>query len=77
MPQGLHAVATYGSEIEARMAEGLLRSAGIDCMVQKDDCGGMRPHISWSLGVKLLVREEDADDARELLAAPPAEEESD
>jgi hypothetical protein len=76
MPQGLTAVGNYSSEIEARMAEGLLESAGIDCMVQKDDCGGMRPHLAWSKGVKLLVREEDADTARELLAAAPAEEES-
>ena len=43
-------------------------------MIQADTAGRQRDHIAWSgAGFKLLVREEDAADARELLDAPSAE----
>jgi hypothetical protein len=50
------------------MAMGALESAGIDAIIVADDVGGMRPHLAWSSGgFKLLVREEDAASAREVL----------
>jgi hypothetical protein len=62
------------SEIEAELAKGALQAAGIDAMIQADTVGRQRSHIAWSgSGFKLLVREEDAADAREILDAPPAE----
>ena len=36
-------------------------------MIRSDDCGGTRPHL-WLGGVELLVREEDAAEADEVLA---------
>jgi hypothetical protein len=40
-------------------------------MIQADRAGGMRDHLAWSgLGFKVLVREEDADTAREVLQPP-------
>ena len=43
-------------------------------MIQADTAGRQRDHIAWSgAGFKLLVREEDAADAREVLDAPPVE----
>jgi hypothetical protein len=37
-------------------------------MIQADTAGGMRPHIAWaSGGFKVLVREEDALEAKEIL----------
>jgi len=54
--------------MEADLAKGALESAGIDAMIQADSAGGMRPHLAWaSGGFKVLVREEDAAAARELL----------
>ena len=63
-----------GSEMEADLAKGALQSAGIDATIQADTAGRQRDHIAWSgAGFKLLVREEDAIDAREVLDAPPVE----
>ena len=65
-------VQSFGSQVAADLAKSELESAGIDSMIQADTVGGMRPHIAWSgLGFKVLVREEDAATARELLNAPP------
>lgn len=63
-----------GSEMEADLAKGALQAAGLDAIIQADTAGHQRDHIAWSgAGFKLLVREEDAVDAREVLAAPPLE----
>jgi hypothetical protein len=63
-----------GSEMEANLAKGALQAAGIEAMIQSDTAGRQRDHIAWSgAGFKLLVREEDAVDAREILHAPLAE----
>ncbi len=64
-------VHSCGNEAEAELAKGALESAGIEVMIQADDVGGMRPHVAWaSNGYKLLVREEDAAAAREVLENP-------
>jgi len=40
-------------------------------MIQADRAGGMRDHLAWSgFGFKVLVREEDAATAREILHPP-------
>jgi hypothetical protein len=66
-------VQSYGSRPEADLAKGALEDAGIQAMVQADTAGGMREHLAWSgAGFKILVREEDATVARDVLA-PPAE----
>lgn len=64
---------TYASTLEAEVDRGRLEAAGIAGRVASDDCGGMRPHLAYTLGVRLLVAEGDAERARELLASPPAE----
>ena len=51
---------------------GALQAAGIDVMIQADTAGRQRDHIAWSgAGFKLLVREEDVEDARDVLDSPP------
>ncbi len=61
-----------GSEMEAELAKGALEAAGIDVMIQADTAGRQRDHIAWSgAGFKLLVREEDVEDARDVLDSPP------
>lgn len=53
------------------MAKGALEAAGIQAMIQADTAGGMREHLAWSgAGFKILVREEDATVARDVLTPP-------
>ncbi len=67
-------VQRFATEVEANLARSMLESAGIDSMIQADRAGGMRDHLAWSgFGFKLLVREEDAATAREVLKAPDSE----
>jgi hypothetical protein len=64
-------VGLFGSEPEVEIAKSALEAAGIDAMIQADTAGRMRPHIAWSgSGFKILVREEDATAAREILETP-------
>jgi F420-dependent methylenetetrahydromethanopterin dehydrogenase len=66
----------YGSRPEVDVAKSELDAAGIPSMIQADTAGGMREHLAWSgFGFKLLVREEDLEAAREVLAPPAAGEE--
>ena len=61
-------VQAFGSGPEADMAKSALEASGIDAMIQADSIGGMRPHVAWSSGgYKLLVRDEDAAAARDVL----------
>ena len=65
----LVAVRTYVNHFEAEMDQTALDAAGIDSMIKSDDCGGLRPHL-WLGGVELLVREGDAEEARQILDTP-------
>jgi hypothetical protein len=70
-------VQSYASRPEADLAKGALEDAGILAMVQADTAGGMREHLAWSgAGFKILVREEEADEAREVLTPPVMVDES-
>jgi hypothetical protein len=61
-------VHSFGSQPEADLAKGALEAASIDAIIQSDSVGGMRPHIAWgSSGFKILVRQEDVNDARAVL----------
>ena len=70
-------VNSYGNRAEAELARGALEAAGIPAMTQADTVGGMREHIAWSgAGFQILVREEDAAAACEVLG-PRVEDNSD
>jgi hypothetical protein len=63
-------VGSFGSEPEAEIAKSVLDAASIDAMIQADTAGHMRPHIAWSgSGFNILVCEQDATAAREILEA--------
>ena len=65
-------VQSCATQIEAELAKGALESAGIQAMIQADTAGRMREHLAWSgAGFKILVREEDATVARDVLAPQP------
>ena len=73
MHSNLVIVHTFATELEAEMARSALEAAWIAAIIQADTAGGMRPHIAWSgSGFRILVREEDASAAHEVLE-PPAE----
>ena len=61
-------VQSCGSRVEAELAKGALENAGIPAMIQSDTAGKMREHLAWSgAGFRILVREEDATPARDVL----------
>ncbi len=61
-------IKTYMNSQQAEMARGVLETNGIEAMISADDAGGWRPELAVAMGgVRLLVREEDAKSALELL----------
>lgn len=57
----------FGSVIEAQLAQSYLEGFGIASFLMTDDAGGMHPHLQGSIGVRLMVAEEDRDSAQRLL----------
>ena len=69
-------VQAFGTEAEADIGKSALESAGIDAMILADTAGRMRPHLAWSgFGFRVLVSEEDATTAREVLKTSQEESE--
>lgn len=66
----------YASEVDADLAIARLEGSGIEAFVIRDDSGGMLPNMSYTLGIRIYVRAEDAERAREILADPGDEEET-
>lgn len=62
-------VRTFLNRIEAELALSALEAAGIDAVLSRDDCGGVRPSL-WLSGVDLLVRPEDYRRASDVLDLP-------
>jgi hypothetical protein len=65
-------VGEFPNRIEADIAKGALDASGIDSFVSGDDAGGVQPGL-WMKGVRLLVREVDADRALAVLNEEPRE----
>ena len=59
-------IKTFSSRHDAELAKGFLASNGVDAVVSGDDYGGIHPGLSFSTGVRLLVKEEDVEDAQRL-----------
>jgi hypothetical protein len=59
-------VSTFSNHIDAELAQGALEAAGIESVISADDAGGLRPHLSL-VGVRVLVRAEDAERAGKIL----------
>jgi hypothetical protein len=60
-------VQTYSDRMSAETAKNYLEVHGIVAMLSSDDAGGVRPELTLARGVKLWVKEEDHQAARELL----------
>lgn len=67
---GIVVLRTFASEHEAHLAATILEANGIPAQVFADTAGGAYPSIALVFPVRLLVREEDADTAREILDTP-------
>ena len=60
-------IETYYNRHEAELAKGFLSVNGINAVVLGDDGGGVQPGLSFSRGVRLLVKEGDVEKAKEIL----------
>jgi hypothetical protein len=61
-------IRTFASESEAMIAKSALDAFGIDCTLGSDDCGGQRPSLAMSNGIRLVVRAGDAGRAEDVLS---------
>lgn len=59
----------FDNEVEAQMAQQMLRDAGVATFIFKDDGGGMEPHLQRTNGVRLLLNSDDAVRAQDILQA--------
>jgi|WetSurMetagenome_2_1015567.scaffolds.fasta_scaffold1371143_1 hypothetical protein len=66
---------TYPDRTEAELAKGLLASGGIDGVIYGDEYGGYAPALSFSEGVRLMVKRADLVKARMVLDEALEEEE--
>ncbi|MDQ5844360.1 MAG: DUF2007 domain-containing protein [Acidobacteriota bacterium] len=60
---------TFNNEVDAEMAQQMLRDAGVKCFVSKDDAGGMEPQLQGTVGVRLMVNRADAESAQQILSS--------
>lgn len=66
-PDDLIVARIYSYRAEAELACSMLEANGVEAMIEADDCGGQRPLLGASVGVRLLVRQADEKKARSLL----------
>ena len=60
-------LASFPNEPAAQIARAILDANDIPSIVTADGASGLEPQLSYVQGVRLFVRDDDADDARELL----------
>jgi hypothetical protein len=63
----------YGDELSARLDAMALEANGIPAQVSADTAGGTLPSLALTFPVRLIVRAEDVELARELLDTPVAQ----
>jgi len=70
----------FSYRAEAEIVRELLQANGIEAYVVSDDCGAVDPALQFGRGANLLVAEDDADRARQLIddsLADPASSDDD
>lgn len=67
MGESMMIIREYASEMEAIVAQTVLKANNIPAFVLRDNAGGMLPVLQMLYPVRLAVRPADADLARELL----------
>ena len=66
-------IAIYTEIHEADIAKGLLTANEVPCRIARDDAGSMYPQLIQGLGVRLMVPEEFAGQARSILEEAQAQ----
>ncbi len=74
MSDNLVVVRVENEETRARIAIGFLQSNGIDARILEDDLGDQIPALEGTLGVKILVPEDQLKLARKLLEEQESQE---
>ena len=69
-------IETFKYRYEAELAQTALEAAGISSMITADDAGGEVVGLQITRGVRLLVRTEDEEPAREILESTAIEDDS-
>lgn len=67
MSEEVVTVKVFSSEVDATMAQDVLKDEGVVAFVFKDDGGGMEPHLQQTTGVRLVVSLADAARAQKIL----------
>lgn len=67
MSSQLVVVATFPNESTSLVARAILEANEIPSVVASDGSSSMEPMLQFSQGVRLLVHEDDAEEARKLL----------
>ncbi len=67
MSEELVTVETFWNVSEAHLAKALLQEAGIQTFLENENAVMMTPHLADPCGVRLLVKQKDAEQAREFL----------
>ena len=70
MPDEIVVLRKYVDELVARLDASILEANGIPAQVLADTAGGAYPSMALVYPVRLLVRSEDAELARDLLDSP-------
>lgn len=65
----LETVAVFDVRHEAEVARALLGSSGIEAVIVADDEGGLNPGFFAHYGVRVVVGEKDAEEARRVLGS--------
>lgn len=66
-------IATYSNQLEAEVAQATLAEAEIESFLKFDDTAGMLPSLQFTKGVKLVVNQQDEQEARAALKDQPTE----
>lgn len=69
LPENTVVVETFTKAFEAEVARDFLNNEGFQAVILKDDAGGMDPQMQLTRGVHLVVHQQDAQEALELLQA--------
>lgn len=64
---GMSVVGEFDSKFDADLAVAMLTDAGLEGVVMADPAHSVAPHLVTDHGFRVVVREEVAEDARELL----------
>lgn len=70
MRDGMFIIKTFSNETEAQFTLNHLLALDVNALIEKDNCGGMRPDLAVTMGVDLLVANEDREKALAVLETP-------